>query len=366
MKILHVITSLRVGGAEKLIVDIVPAMKKYGHEVDVFVFDGIETPFLQQLKEKGVYVIRYNKGQSAYNLRNIVQLRRLLPQYDIVHSHNTACQYYVSIARHLCDCTNTYFITTEHSTENRRREFFIFRYLDLWMYLQYSAIIAISEQASKRIRNFIKKGLNIRVIYNGIDLQKFATANPLIDEKIMKRDNGDFIISMVAGFRKEKDQDTLIKSLMFLPENCKLWLVGDGVRRLTCEALVQKLGLINRVVFTGVRTDVPNILKASDIVVMSSHWEGFGLAAVEGMAAGKPVIASNVDGLAQIVGDAGLLFEHSNAEALALQIDKLRVNREYYHDIAERCLKRAFIFDIKETVKKYLQIYSDIKLLSNR
>lgn len=360
MKILQVITSLRIGGAEKLVIDMVPLFKQGGHEVDVFVFDGMKTSFLYQLEKNGIRVIRYKEGGSVYNPKNIFRLRKLIPHYDIVHAHNTACQYYVAIARNLCSCKKTRFITTEHSTNNRRRNLLPFKYLDRWMYYQYNSVVAISDKTSKRLHDFIGNNLNIEIIQNGIDLNLFSTSHVLAQDKILKRKEGSFIISMVAGFREEKDQDTVISSLKYLPENCILWLVGEGVRKNLCEKLVQSLDLSTRVIFAGVRTDVPDILKSSDVVVMSSHWEGFGLAAVEGMAVGKPVIASNVDGLAQVVGGAGLLFETSNAKALAVEIQSLLNDKKMYQEVATQCAKRASDFNIRKTVDKYLKLYMDI------
>ncbi len=79
--------------------------------------------------------------------------------------------------------------------------------------------------------------------------------------------------------------------MVLLPDNYSLCLIGDGVRRPVCEELVKKLNLERRVIFLGLRNDVPRLLKTSDVVVTSSYWEGFGLATVEGMAAGKPVDA---------------------------------------------------------------------------
>ena len=108
-------------------------------------------------------------------------------------------------------------------------------------------------------------------------------------------------IFMVAGFRYQKDQPTAINSLKFLPKNYHLFLVGDGPECNKCQQLVNEQNLSERVHFLGKRSDVASLLKSADICVISSHWEGFGLAAVEGMAAGKPVVASNIPGVAEVV-----------------------------------------------------------------
>lgn len=206
------------------------------------------------------------------------------------------------------------------------------------------------------------KTTNICTINNGVDVTALHQATP-IDRKSIGSDKEKFVTVMVAGFREAKDQDTLIRAVSKLPkERFELWLVGDGARRHHLEALVDSLLLKNRVRFLGIRMDVPNILKAADVVVMSSHWEGFGLAIVEGMATLKPVVASRVDGLTQIVEGYGLLFPHEDAEALAAIILQLHDNKEYYQSVAGRCYERAKQFDISKMVEAYNEIYRKLNI----
>ena len=118
MKILHVINTLKTGGAEKLVSEIVPRLAKLGNDVDVFVFDGANTYFKQVLKNAGVKIISYKTACNPYNPLVILKLANLLNKYDIVHTHNTSSQLFVAIANLFCKTT---LITTEHSTSNRRR-----------------------------------------------------------------------------------------------------------------------------------------------------------------------------------------------------------------------------------------------------
>lgn len=357
MKILQVITSLRIGGAEKLVVDLASLLKRRGHEVDIIIFDGITTPFIKDLQKEAIRVIRFNEGGSMYNPKFIFRLRNLIPKYDIVHAHNTSCQYYVAIAKQFCNCSRTLFVTTEHNTTNRRRNLFGFKTLDCWMYQQYNAIVAISDKATENLQNFIGNRFRIKTIYNGINLQNFFKAQNLKDDAVLQRSPEDYIITMVAGFREQKDQDTLIRTLTLLPENSVLWLIGDGVRRSICEDLAQTLGVKKRVVFAGIRTDVPSILKSSDVIVMSSHWEGLSLSSIEGMSVGKPFIASDVDGLHEIVEGYGILFPHEDAKSLADYILKLMKNPAYASEVANKCFEKASQYDITKTVNAYLHIY---------
>ena len=173
-------------------------------------------------------------------------------------------------------------------------------------------------------------------------------------------DKESISIIQVAGFRYQKDQDTVIRALQYLPRNYNLYLVGDGARREELESLVSVLNLQRQVHFLGARTDVPSLLQKSDVVVVSSHWEGFGLAAVEGMAAGKPVFASDIVGLREVVGGAGILFGHGNERDLAEKVEYIMSNMSYYRKIAEKCRQRAKGFDISKTVAGYIRTYQDL------
>jgi len=172
--------------------------------------------------------------------------------------------------------------------------------------------------------------------------------------------NKKIIIIQVSGFREEKDQATVIRAMQYLPENTQLFLVGDGTTRSRCEQLVKELDLSGKVLFLGIRTDVPELLKSSDIVVVSSHWEGFGLTAVEGMAAGKPVIASNVPGLNNVVNGAGLLFTHEDEKDLAEKIKSLIDNVDFYNKIVDNCRERAKLYDINTMVDRYIELYKHL------
>ena len=155
MKILHVITSLRVGGAEKLMVDLLPNFKKLGNEVELFLFDGIDTPFKEQLEKAGIKIHVSRVEGNVYNPINILHLRKIINNYDIVHTHNTAPQLFAVLARAFCIKKSFILVTTEHNTTNRRRGNLFFKPIDKWMYSQYSKIICISKQAETNLRNYL-------------------------------------------------------------------------------------------------------------------------------------------------------------------------------------------------------------------
>lgn len=354
MKLLHVITSLYTGGAEMLVVNLVPRFQALGHEVAVVVFNGEHTPLMERLEKECPDCKIYRLGNSFYNPWYIVKLVRIMRKYDIIHTHNSSPQLYAAIANFFC---GKKLLTTEHNTNNRKRGNWMLSIIDKWMYTRYNKVICISDQAESNLYDYLGEDVvhkdTICTIYNGVDIEMIDAAPPL-DNIVRNR----FLIVMVAAFRPQKDQMTLIKAIAQLPKGeFELWLVGDGECKKAMEDEVERMELQNCVKFLGLRTDVPRILKTADIIVMSTHYEGLSLSNIEGMAAGKPFVASDVEGIHEVTDGYGVLFPHEEVDALAKIILQLHDDKLYYQQIADKCYKRAKQFDIREMVNKYNRVY---------
>jgi hypothetical protein len=151
MKILHVITSLYTGGAEKLMVDLLPRVREQGHHVELCAFDGTRTPFFEQLEKEGIKIHWFHEGGSVYNPLNIYRLWCLMRKgWDIVHTHNTAPQLFAAFGGVLCSVV---LVTTEHNTSNRRRDWKWYAWLDRWMFRQYGGVIASATKLRLTIVN---------------------------------------------------------------------------------------------------------------------------------------------------------------------------------------------------------------------
>ena len=356
MKILHVITSLYTGGAERLMVDLLPLLKDKGrNQVDLLLFNGVETQFKKKIEQNGITVFSLSSTNDVYHPRNIIKMRPFLGQYDIIHTHNTACQLFVPIALRFVNA-NPLLVTTEHNANNRRRSSMWMKPVDRWMYNQYAAIVCIADQTRSNLEDYIGKWDKIHTIYNGVDISRFI--RPVKD---ITR-TSQFVITMVSAYRVQKDHETLMRALKRLPANYRLQLVGGG-EKVDKERLVsccRDLGVEERVAFLGVRPDVPDILEQSDFVVLSSHWEGLSLSSIEGMASGRPFIASDVDGLREIVDNAGVLFTHGDDQELAEVILRLSNHPEEYKSVAMRCQEKARQYDITFMAQSYLDLYKQL------
>lgn len=340
-----------------MIVDLLPRLCNNGeNQVELLLINGVKTPFKNRIEDLGVNVTALSNTNDVYNIRNLIRIRKFFKEneFDIIHTHNTPCQFYIPLSRFFLNNRRTLLVTTEHSSNNRRRTKWWFRPIDQWMYNQYDAIVCIADQTRQNLEQYIGKKDNIYTISNGVDVSRFL--KPVKDIADSKR----FVITMVAGLRVEKDHETLLRAMTHLPDGYHLQLVGDGERRAELKAYCQELGVEQRVSFMGVRLDVPEILDQSDVIVLSSHWEGLSLSSIEGMSSGRPFIASDVDGLREMVGGAGLLFRHGDDKDLANRIQWVCEHPNEYREVAKRCQEKAKQYDISIMARKYLELYRRI------
>ncbi len=364
MRILQVINSLGTGGAEKLLLDTIPLYRKAGIEMDILLLWDNDFPFTKTLRGLGcckIYILKKSTNyKDIYNPSAIFKMRKILKGYDIAHVHLFPAQYFVALAT-VFNKNKTKLVFTEHCTSNSRLKNRIFKPLEQIVYKRYAEIICITKEIKDIYKNYLTPKSPIGIIHNGVDITKFRESIPLarlLIEPNIKEE--DFLLVQVSAFRKQKDQATLIRALLYLPEYVKLLLIGVGENLQTCKLLVSSLKLEQRVFFLGQRMDVSALLKAADIVVLSSKYEGLSLSCIEGMASGKPFIASDVPGLTEVVNGAGVLFPQGDEQVLAKEIDRLMQDRGYYNQIVQRCEDRAGEYDIDKMLEKHIELYTRV------
>ena len=361
MKILQIINSLATGGAEKLLLETLPLYKEKGLQMDVLVLNGTNYPFLAALKELDCCTVHSLGEQSVYNPLNIIKIIPFLKKYELIHVHLFPAQYWVVLAK-VISFSRVKLIFTEHNSSNRRLTNSIFRIIDGYIYNFYQKVICISSEIQSIIHKHTDAPLiKLPIIENGVNLSAIKQAKAIernqIDENLNESDK---IIIQVAGFREQKDQATLIRSIVHLPSDFKLLLVGEGVLKKECESLVQSLGLQDRIFFLGLRMDVPQLLKSADVIVLSSKYEGLSLSSIEGLGSARPFVASDVPGLSEIVNGAGVLFDVGDEIMLAREISKLFEDSYYYEAVVTACLKRAAAYEITIMVDKHIDLYNGL------
>ncbi|HOW25222.1 MAG TPA: glycosyltransferase [Bacteroidales bacterium] len=359
IRVLHIINNLSAGGAEKLILDTLPLYKEKGIDVHLLLLNNRVPAFYEELRKTACCPIYILGNKSVYNPLLVFKIVPFLKKFDVVHVHLFPALYWVAMAK-LLGFSHTRLCFTEHGTTNRRRLNPLFKIIDRFIYKRYNTVISISADVDKSLRNYLGIDTDkIKLIPNGIDLRKIREAEPYPRSVFFKEENVKIVI-MVSRFYEPKDQLTIIKSLLHLPENVKLLLVGDGDLLQQCKKLAKEIRLLNRIVFTGVRLDVPSILKTADIVVVSTKHEGFSLASLEGMASGRPVVASDVPAISELIKGTGVLFPVGNPEALANEILHLLSDDEHYRKVADACMVKASEYSIEKMVDQYIALWQEI------
>lgn len=359
IKILHVINSMNMGGAESLLTELAPVQREMGNQVDILELKEAENKnLIKALVDKGISVRSISKKRSVRNPMNIFSLIPYLKNYDIIHVHLFPAQYWVAIAK-ILSFSNVPLVTTEHSTNNKRRSIGVFKYIDSFIYKQYKEVMACADKAKE---TFLMRFPKVKCVSipNGVNISKYKQALPYSKQELLGVSDDIFVVTMVARFIYPKRQDTLVEAISFLPENFHAVFVGgnsndDGLIKV--QSLAKKLNVIDRCHFLYIRSDVHRILKTSDVIAMSSEYEGLSLSSIEGMASGRPFVASNVNGLREIVKGVGTLFECGNAKELSDLILRLYFDSQYYNSIVEKCLEKADEYDINIVTDRYIEEY---------
>lgn len=354
LRVLHIIDSLDQGGAEALVKDMVPRMRARRADVCVAVLKELDSPFERELHEKGIPFLPTAAG-GIYSPTHVFSLMHHIQEFDLVQSHLFPAQLFTPLAAMLVE-SRVPLVVTEHTPHHRRRKKWLYP-LETWMYSRYRAIACVSEAIAASLRAWIP-GLDekITVIPNGIDVQKFQQATPISRASIGIKD-GNCVLLYVASFQPRKDHGTLLRAMARIPD-VDLVLAGDGNLRAQFERQTESLGIAQRVHFLGRHNDVAGLLKMADIYVHAPAFEGFGIAAAEAMAAGKPIIASKVPGLAQVVGEAAVLVPPRDPAALATGIRRLIDSPERRSQLARAAVQRSRQFSIENTVDAYIDLYS--------
>lgn len=227
--------------------------------------------------------------------------------------------------------------------------------------------IAVSHDVARQIEQIIHSKHKITVIHNGIDIGAYGKhrigaegEDPFAS--VRKRNPGASIVLTVARLDKQKGHIYLLNAARDV-SGAVFVFAGDGPERVSLEHAARELGVTEKVVFLGSRKDISELLRASDIFVLPSLFEGLPLSIMEAMAAGKPVIASDIGGVRELIknGETGILVLPGDTEALASAINTLLTNCEMSDHLAasgERLVLSDFSAD--RMVKDLTNLYSSL------
>ncbi len=344
MRVLHVINDLRVGGAETLFADLIPAQRALGIDAEAAVLSPSGLFVETQLRDSGT---RIHVGPHAIrDPRNVAWLRKLSRGFDLVHVSLWPAQLWTALAG-----ISAPVVATEQNTFNRRRNSPVFRPLDRFMYGKFAHVVAVSGEAERLLLGWVP-GLKNRtsVIINGLPLERYERAKPI------SLDLPGSLVVVAARLETQKDIPTLLDAMALLPE-CSLAIAGDGPLRGVLEARAARLNLGERVRFLGRIQDVPGLLARADIYVQPSLYEGFPRATGEAIAAGLPVVVSDGPGFAELVGDSALRFPVGDAPALARAIRQALSERALW---SARSRSRAPGLSIQACAESHRALYASL------
>lgn len=354
MKILHITNNLWSGGVTTLLEELLSYFSK-DNEVTLLLLGKDEEKYNEE-KLKNVKIIFLNQ-EKLYSLKNILKIRKLIKENDIIHSHLFPSQYITVIASLFL---NKKIITTEHTTWNRRRNKMIFKPVEKFIYNKYSKIITVSKSAQTNLINWVGMKEKIIPIPNGIDLEKYKYGKDIRNELWDLKEN-EKLICMIARFSKQKDQKTLIRAMKLLPDEIKCIFIGVGETLEEIKEYVEENNLENRIKFLGYRNDVKDIFKSSNLSVLSTNFEGFGLVAIESMCSGTIMIGSNVDGLSEVLKYEEFMFEKGNEKELAEKIKLFLYDEKKIKIEKEKIEKIIGEYSLEKMIEKYEYIYKGFK-----
>ena len=226
--------------------------------------------------------------------------------------------------------------------------------------------------SSAQQQAIIKAGFDksrVVLIPNGVDLSQFAGREPHLPLMDRRRDHLTLpadkkIIVQVANMVPDKDFETLLKAIRLLRDtrsDFHLVLIGRGVDSKQMQDTVSQLNLTEQITLAGVRDDVPEILTRADMLVLSSKQESFGLCVLEGMAAGLPVIVSDLPALAEIVehGKEGFRVPRANPDAFAAAIVKLLDDASLRKRMGSRGKEKAKQFSISRMIDGFYRLIEE-------
>ena len=359
MHILHVINSLQTGGAERLLTDLLPRLRAYGVRCSVLSIEPARTVFGDQLRRHGIEVHSLD-AVHAYSPLGAVKAIRFLSEYscDVLHAHLYPAQLWAAMAKVSRPVHWKHLVLTEHNTENWRRPISVLRPLERWMYEKFDAVACISKAANDALRESVPGAYMTKVIPNGIDVSRFMSDAESDLDEISTRPS--FTILSAGRLVEPKGYKYLIEAVPYLSEEIQVSICGEGPLRRSLQRRANELNVGHRMHFLGTRSDIADLMHGAILYVQPSVYDGFGIAALEAMACGLPVVHSGCAGLADVVGDGGLSADVRNPRAFASVLSALIADTDLRGRLSGLARARASEYSIERTARQYVELYQGV------
>ncbi|RQD77173.1 MAG: N-acetyl-alpha-D-glucosaminyl L-malate synthase BshA [Candidatus Syntrophonatronum acetioxidans] len=356
------------GGSGVVATEMGKCLANWGHQVH---FISYQQPFRLQGYHPGIFYHEVEVPNyplfdfQPYDLALVNKVVSVVRErdLDIIHAHyavpHSACAY---LARQVVGRDKLKIITTLHGTDitlvgsNPS-----FREITTFSLRESDAVTAVSKSLQQETLEFFPGCPEPVFVPNFIDTKKYSPHRGS-GLPCSFSGEGEKILLHISNFRPVKRVLDVVRVFYRVQEQlpCRLLMVGDGIDRYRASQLVEELGLKEKVSFLGVQDDVLPMLNEADLFLLTSEKESFGLAILEAMACGLPVVASNAGGIPEVVeeGKTGFLYQVGDVEAMAEGCLELLTRPELYKAFCSRSRERAVEdFHQEKIVKLYEEIY---------
>lgn len=318
----------------------------------------------QDLEKKGIILhhidIQKSPARFRANAKAYGQIRSLIQSegIDLIHCHNPVGSVVARLAAK-SSRRHPFVIYTAHGFHFFQgapwKNWLIYYNVERCMARITNMLITINREDYERACRFqLKKPGYVEQIPGvGVDLERFRKKS-----KVAEREG--FHIVTAAELNENKNQKVIIEAIHRLPyEDITYSICGKGVQEEQLRGLIEQYQLQNRVHLLGYRKDMEQVLQTADCFAFPSYREGLGIAAIEALACGVPLIAARNRGTKEYLqeGVNGIFCEAGDVESFMSAIEKLYQDREYIRMLAEGCRKTALGFGVSETKLRMQQIY---------
>ena len=357
LRVLHVVQPT-TGGAAVCVRELARAGVRRGLDITVASPDRDELP--GWIRDSGARWVEVPlvRSPTPADLRMTLRLRRLLRTADVVHLHSAKAGALGRVALRSMGRSRPGSVFTPHgwSWQVGGRAEWAYRGFERLAAPWADVMVAVSEDARAMGSQVLgPRAANMRLIVNGVDVDRFSP-----DAEPAER-RPEPLVVCVGRLTEAKGQDLLVRALALTETpGLRVRLVGDGEERDAIAALIQELGVADRVEMTGSVDDPERHYRTADVVCVPSRWDGLSLALLEGMASGAPIVATRVNG-SGAVKDAGLLVEPGDPAALAAALDRLLADAELRRAFGAEVRRRAVEqFSLEAMVDRTASLWREV------
>lgn len=383
MKILHLISSIGIFGAENVVFNLIKEQNK--RKISVFVglisraegLDGwaqIKTHMSKDEDQSSVQIKEFRCG-GKFNLKAMLTIRKFIKQnkIEIIHSHNYKSNFYSLVSTVGLKVKK---MTTCHNWTANEFKMDLYKKLDKLLLKKFDKIIAVSEVLKDEIVKSAIDEKKIEVISNGVEVDKcqvtmsqshtLTGTGKLQVKKSLNIKEDEKVVGTIGRLSEEKGHRYLIEAFAQVQKEIpgiKLLIVGDGPLKKSLQSTVNSQQMEDKVIFAGYRDDIPELLDLMDVFVLPSLDEGLPMVILEAGACKKPVIASSVGAISKIIDHNlnGLLVQPGNNDALAKAIIFVLGNEPRARLMGENIFEKVKNdFSARKMADEYLKIYKNV------